>query len=287
MAYHEYLVDRRQSGQRLREFLAERLAVSGRQAKQLLDRRDVSVNGRRVWMAGHVLKAGDCVGVLQGPAATPAGAKASPPAARRVVLYEDPDFRVIDKPPGVETVGPDSLEARLQAEPGGRDDRAAHRLDRDTSGCLLVARNAAAFEAMIPLFRQQLVAKEYRAIVAGRFTGPPRTIQTPLDGERAESWVQGLGGGEAASQVRIRIATGRTHQIRRHLAGIHFPVLGDRQYGPHRGLDARLMKIPRQMLHAFSIRLPHPLREGEIRAQAPLPPDFRQCLRTFGLSDRR
>ena len=93
--------------------------------------------------------------------------------------------------------------------------------------------------------------------------------------------------GPDASYLRVRIETGRTNQIRRHLAGVRHPIVGDRTFGLKSARDPRLMTVPRQMLHAASLALPDPLRKGEqIRAHSPLPADFRAAIRLFGMGKK-
>ena len=90
--------------------------------------------------------------------------------------------------------------------------------------------------------------------------------------------------GADASFLRVRIETGRTNQIRKHLASVRHPIVGDRVFGLKSARDPRLMQVPRQMLHASTLTLPHPLvPHAEIKAHAPLPADFRACLRLFGM----
>jgi 23S rRNA pseudouridine1911/1915/1917 synthase len=271
-----FVVTRADDGAPLREALAVRLQISGRQAKALLDRRDVWVNRQRVWMAHHRLRAGDVVEVR-------AGAAVAAPVRPLCVLAADEYYRVVDKPAALLAVGPGSAEelARAQfAEPGLR---AVHRLDRDTSGCLLLARTPAAFEAVVERFRTRAVRKVYHAVVAGRVERRATTVDAPVDGERARSHVTLLLPGDDASLVAVRIETGRTHQIRLHLASRRHPVLGDREHGLTRARDPRLRAVPRQMLHASDLAFDHPLARGEFRAHSPLPADFRRCLRIFGL----
>ena len=93
--------------------------------------------------------------------------------------------------------------------------------------------------------------------------------------------------GDDASFLRVRIDTGRTNQIRRHLASVRFPVVGDRVFGLRRARDPRLMQVPRQMLHASTLSLPDPFSpHKEIKAHSPLPADFRATLRLFGMGRR-
>ena len=93
--------------------------------------------------------------------------------------------------------------------------------------------------------------------------------------------------GDEASFLRVRIETGRTNQIRRHLASVRHPVLGDRVFGLKCARDPRLMQVPRQMLHASTLELPDPMNpRSQIRAHSPLPADFRAALRLFGMGKR-
>ncbi|MCE9615949.1 MAG: RluA family pseudouridine synthase [Lentisphaerae bacterium] len=273
----EFKVERPDAGTRLRDYLAKCLSVSGNRAKSLLDNRQVFVNGQRVWMAGHTLTGGDTVRVLQPPA---------PTAPRRVpirVLHEDAEYLIVDKPAGMLTNGPASVELQLRDERSDSTLIVAHRLDQDTSGCLLVARGPAAFAAAIELFRTHAVEKEYTALVMGRPHPPAQTIDANIDGLTAVTRMRTLKATPAASHVALQTLTGRTHQIRRHLADIGHPVLGDRQYGPQHGLSPAFMQVPRQMLHATLLQFPHPTAGKLVTARSTPPPDFRTCLKAFGL----
>ena len=263
------------AGAALTAFLADWLKVSRRQAKRLLDERRVFVNRRRIWMAHHALRRGDRVEVV-----------ASPVPAERValrILHEDEDYLVVDKPPGLLSNGEGSVLTRLREQTGRPALVAAHRLDRDTSGCLLVAADSRACEDVIPLFRARDVKKVYHALVRGRLPGPERKIDMPLQERRAVSHVRVLDAGREATHVAVRIETGRTHQIRAHLAAIGHPVLGDRQYGTGAPAAARALAVRRQMLHASTLEFEHPRNGRRVRATAPLPRDFRNCLKAFGL----
>ena len=155
------------------------------------------------------------------------------------------------------------------------------------TGCLLFAKNYQAYLAAVEVFKTHRVAKTYFAIVAGRFEHAHFTVDAPLDGERALSHVSREAAGPDASFLRVRIETGRTNQIRRHLSSIRYPVLGDRTFGLKSARDPRLMAVPRQMLHAASLTLPDPMvKGGEIKAHSPLPADFRSTLKLFGMGKR-
>ena len=159
-----------------------------------------------------------------------------------------------------------------------------HRLDRDTTGCLMFAKNHAALEAAIEVFKTHRVSKIYHAVVAGAFKFVHQIVDTPLDGQDAVSRITREASSADASFLRIRIETGRTNQIRRHLASIRFPVIGDRVFGLKNAHDPRLMRVPRQLLHASSLILPDPLSpRDEISVHSPLPADFRAALRLFGM----
>ncbi len=258
-------------------FLADAFDCSGKAAKRRLDARCVFVNGRRVWMARHALQPGDRVEVHAPAAAAPAAADAPR------VLFEDGDLLIVDKPAGMLSNGPASLEARLRRARGEPRLSAAHRLDRDTTGCLLLARSASVREALVAAFRAGRVEKDYEAIVVGRVARLPRQIARPIEGRPARTRVRAVVPGPGASRVRVCIDTGRTHQIRRHLLAEGYPILGDRAYGTAQALPAELRAVPRPMLHAARIALPHPVTGLRVEARAPLPADFREWLARLGL----
>jgi 23S rRNA-/tRNA-specific pseudouridylate synthase len=204
------------------------------------------------------------------------------------VLWQDDAYLVCDKPAGILSCGdPKSVESLLRVQEGLPNLEAVHRLDRDTTGCLMFAKNHAAREAAVAVFKAHRVVKVYAALVAGRFRFAHQTVDAPLDGQAALSRITREAAGPDASFLRVRIETGRTNQIRRHLAGIRYPVLGDRTFGLKSARDPRLMAVPRQMLHAASLTLPDPMvKGGEIKAHSPLPADFRSTLKLFGMGKR-
>jgi RluA family pseudouridine synthase len=268
------------AGETLQDFLASRLALSRNKAKALIDSRSVLVNRRRVWMARHMVRRGDVVEVMAQPAAASAAKPAIP------VLTETADFLVVNKPAGLLANGPGSVEATLRSERGEPEIRAAHRLDRDTSGCLLIARSAAAFDSAVAAFRERDVGKAYRAIAAGRMERGSRDIAFPLDGLAARTRISVISSAREASYLAVEIETGRTHQIRRHLAMVGHPVLGDRQHWTQRAVSDMQVSVARQMLHAHELLFPIPAGDRVLHAVAPLPADFVECLRRFGLRDR-
>jgi 23S rRNA pseudouridine1911/1915/1917 synthase len=111
-----------------------------------------------------------------------------------------------------------------------------------------------------------------------------RIIDEPIDKQPALSKVTREAVGEDASFLRVRIETGRTNQIRRHLSSIRFPIVGDRVFGLKSARDPRLMRVPRQMLHASTLSMQHPVeKKNEIKVHSPLPADFRNVLKLFGM----
>jgi 23S rRNA-/tRNA-specific pseudouridylate synthase len=161
---------------------------------------------------------------------------------------------------------------------------AAHRLDRDTSGCLLMAKTAQAFDNVLPLFRRHDVKKTYHVIAAGRVEESEQVITVPIDGEMAITRVRTLDVNRDASHLLVTIDTGRTHQIRKHLDHIRHPVIGDRHYGTRLAASDKSLRVGRQMLHASTIEFVHPETHRRVFAKAPLPRDFRNGLRTFNLT---
>jgi 23S rRNA pseudouridine1911/1915/1917 synthase len=272
----QYTATHGETGITLQQFLAAHLRLSKGKAKDLLDRRVVFVNGRRVWMARHALRAGDKVEIQ--PLLESASAKFAPR-----ILFEDAALIVADKPAGLLTNGKDSLEECLRTRQRLPALAAVHRLDNETSGCLLLAKNQSAREALVALFGQREVTKVYHAIAAGRVRADIHEIRAPVDGEPALTRLELLDACPQASHLKLNIETGRTHQIRKHLLAIRHPVLGDKQYGGRFQPAGMQAEIPRQMLHSAVLAFTHPLTGVAVRCVAHLPQDFRACLRRFHL----
>ena len=285
----------------LQDFLSLKFALSRRTAKAVIDGRNVWVNRKCVWIARFALNTGDVVEV---PANVVAGAKRqneklrmkneecgktasrSSSARRHVrVLWQNDGFLVCDKPAGlVSCDDPKSVETILREQEKIPSLEAVHRLDRDTTGCLLFAKNHAAFLAAVEVFKTHKVSKVYHAVVAGAFKFSHQVIDAPIDGQPAVSRVSREAASADASFLRVRIETGRTNQIRKHLASVRHPIVGDRVFGLKSARDARLMQVPRQMLHASTLTLPDPLDlHAEISVHSPLPADFRAALKLFGM----
>ena len=284
----------------LQDFLALKFALSRRTAKAMIDGRSVWVNRKCVWIARFALRTGDLVEI---PSQVVKGAvKQSTARAEQSnnrtfehsnirhvrVLWSNDNYLICDKPAGlVSCDDPKSVETILREQEKVPTLEAVHRLDRDTTGCLLFAKNHAALMAAVEVFKTHKVSKVYHAISAGSFKFAHQIVDTPLDGQPAVSKVTREAVSADASFLRIRIETGRTNQIRRHLASIRYPIIGDRVFGLKNVRDPRLMQVPRQMLHASTLTLPDPLTpHAEIKAHSPLPADFRAALRLFGMGKR-
>jgi 23S rRNA pseudouridine1911/1915/1917 synthase len=292
------------AGERLDRFLTTVPGLGTRsQVKQLIDASRVAVDGSPR-KAGFVLRTGMQV-TVDVPAPLPSSIE--PEALPLAVLYEDAHLLAIDKPPGM-VVHPapgsrrgtvvNALLHRLGALDGvGEASRPGivHRLDKDTSGVLLIARTTPALEALARQFRTRTIEKRYVALVHGAVRGERGTIDRPIGRDprdRKRMSVRSRRGRPAvthwkvgerlpgATLLDVTIETGRTHQIRVHLASIGHPIVGDAVYGGRRrsataAAHDLLAACPRQALHAGGLALAHPVTGAPLVFQAPLPPDLR------------
>ena len=276
MSMRTYKVSAGRAGRSLVDFLAAMLGTSKKRAKGLLDARVVFVNGQRIWMARHPVARGDVVEVME----------PEPGGERKEIriLHEDAEYLVVDKPPGLLSTGEGSIETLLQRTRGNPLLRSGHRLDRETSGCLIMARSPAAFDALVEVFRAHNVRKHYQAIVAGRLKTDGEIIRTSSGNRIWLTRIRTLDCNKQASHLAVTIETGKTHQIRRHLSHVEHPVLGDKRYGTRNSLDELRMQIPRQMLHAHVVEFTHPATRQPVRVTAPLPHDFRAVLKAYRLT---
>lgn len=289
-------------GQRLDNFLLRTLAgVPRSRVYRLLRRGEVRVNGKRK-QADYRLTADDEVRLPpvrdlpasgQGPPRVPDALLAS---VRDAILHEDPRLLVLDKPAGLAVHGGSGLSfGVIEALRALRPDEPlelAHRLDRDTSGCLLVARSRAALRSLHALLREGAVEKHYTALLAGRWRLGRKTIDAPVltntrqGGERVVRVHQAgkiavsvfdpvTHYRELATKMDVAIRTGRTHQIRVHASFAGHPVAGDEKYGD-REFNARLraLGLRRMFLHASSVSFRWPDGGADFRVEAPLPAEL-------------
>ena len=284
------------AGARLDAFLAERGAVPSRAAAQRLIRAGaVSVSGLPR-PKNHRLAPGDVVAVAELDEPAPPNAT----ELRFEVVYEDEYLLVVDKPAGVVThpapghSGPTLAEALAGRAGGGPDTKRAgivHRLDRDTSGLLVLAKTEEAYEALRRMMRAREVTREYLALVIGRLDAESGTIDAPIGRDRARRTTVSTRTDRARAAVthfwvmerlprttllRVRLETGRTHQIRAHMAAIGHPVCGDRQYkGANCGIRTGL---ERQFLHSARMMFRHPFRGESLECESKPPVDLRRAL---------
>ena len=277
MPQESYIVNAGEKDEELVDFLAHHLRTSKKGARRLLDARVVFVNAKRVWMARHILHTGDEVEV-HAPAFT-SHVEVSIP-----ILFEDSTCIVANKPAGILATGPDSLEDRLRTQTRCAELEAVHRLDRETSGCLLCAKHPDAKAAIVQMFESHHVTKTYHAIVSGQVPADIREITAPIDGKTAITRLTILSANRIASHLKLSIETGRTHQIRKHMVSIRHPLLGDKVYSTNIQPRPELRSVPRQMLHATSLTFRHPVTSELVRAKAPFPADYAACLKMLKLT---
>lgn len=293
-------------GLRLDRVLARHIPEFSRSyLQQLMSEGATRVNGAPVVRAAHRVRAGDRLCIALRP--TPESRAFRPQRMALAVVYEDDDLLVIDKPAGlVVHPAPGHWGGTLLNGLLARDERAAalvragivHRLDKDTSGLLVVARSQQAMEQLVAAFAARAVQREYLAIAHGAWQGAAqRIIDAPIgrDPHRrirmavldprlhaakpARTTVQLLQAGPHASLLRCRLHTGRTHQIRVHLAHVGHPLLADPVYG-----GAPALGLTRQALHARRLALVHPRTGQPLEFLAPLPPDMRAALTAGGFT---
>ncbi len=295
-------VGEREAGQRIDNFLARELkGVPRSLIYRIVRTGQVRVNSARVRPA-YRLSAGDRVRIPPLRAA-PARAEATPPAGlvarvRAAVLEEAGGYLVLDKPPGLPVHGGTSvrwglIEALRAAFPGRRLEL-VHRLDRDTSGVLLVAGDAAALRWAHRMLREGRARKRYLALLGGRLPEGETRVDAPLArtlrrgrerltevdarGRKALTVFRPLARYGDLTLAEAEIATGRTHQIRAHAAHLGLPVAGDPDYGDrNRNRRLRRLGLRRTFLHAGELALPLP-DGGELVAAAPLAEDLRAVL---------
>lgn len=291
-------------GARLDVAVAEHLEESRSRAAARITAGEVTVDGRRV-TKNHRLGAGQQVTIADPAPEAPAGRAPPPPPIR----FEDEHLLVVAKPPGL-VVHPghgrpdgtlvDALAAAdVPLAPAGGTGRPGivHRLDRDTSGLLVVAKTDAAHVALVEALRRREIERRYLALVDGEVAQARARIEAPIgrdprerqrfgvvaDGKPATTRYRRLAMGRApvtdgsAGEVSLlgcRLETGRTHQIRVHLSSAGHAVCGDRTYGADVRV-ARALGLPRPFLHAVALRLDHPVTGERLSLVEPLPSDLR------------
>ncbi|MBC7469523.1 MAG: RluA family pseudouridine synthase [Ramlibacter sp.] len=294
-----------QHGERLDRALALLVPEFSRSyLQQLMESGAVLLNGRPAAKPAYKVKAGDTGSVELRP--TPQSQAFKPETMALDVLFEDEHLLVLDKPSGlVVHPAPGNWSGTLLNGLLAHDDRAqllpragiVHRLDKDTSGLMMVARNRAAMDALVQAIAARAVARQYVALAHKPWTGPKhRQVDAPigrdprnrlrmavvdLDRNAGKSAVTGFDlqeNAQAGCLVKATLQTGRTHQIRVHMASIGHPLVADELYG---GAPAAGME--RQALHAFRLAFIHPATGQSLEFTAPLPPDMAAAVQAWGL----
>ena len=298
-------VDEDDAGQRIDNYLMRRLkGVPKSHVYRILRSGEVRVNSGRIG-PDYRLQAGDLLRIPPVRTAEPAAVRPMPRNAYTpVILFEDEAMLVIDKPSGLAVHGGSGLsfgviEALRQARPDSKFIELVHRIDRDTSGVLMLAKKRA---ALVELHRQMQageIEKHYRVLVKGLWTERKRLVDLPLEkhvrssGERRVN--VGVEGDRAITIFRLErrvgpyslldaeLKTGRTHQIRVHLAHLGFPILGDDKYGDF-PFNKTLPKqgLKRMFLHSSRIVVRHPLSRERVTFEASLPEELRAFIEITG-----
>ena len=309
MSAETIIVEQTLMSARLDKFLSEKLPAHSRgEFQRLIEAGDILINGRPAKITHHP-RAGESI-EIHWPETQPA--EALPEEIPLHVLFEDADLLVLNKPPGL-VVHPAAGHAtgtlvnallhhcagQLSGIGGVARPGIVHRLDKDTSGCLVVAKNDAAHLALSAQFAARKVEKVYHAIVCGKLAKNEGAINASIARhavQRKKMSVVTRGGREALTTYRVleplagamlveaRIHTGRTHQIRVHFQHLGHPLVGDVTYGPRpnqRLAEAVHCKASRQMLHARRLVFVHPRTTKPIAVEAPWPEDFEETLQAL------
>jgi len=291
---------------RLDQFLAEHLKQFSRsRIQQLIRRGAITVDGRAA-RPSETVRRGATIELVQPPVEK---IETAPEAIPLDIIFEDDDLIVVNKPAGL-VVHPGAghrehtlVNALLHHCPGlseiGGKERPGivHRLDKETSGCLVVAKNDRIHRALSDQFAARTVDKVYLALVSGKLRKTAGSIDEKIGrhpvlrqkmsvnsrrGRIAKTEYRVLTAGIGMSLVECRLHSGRTHQIRVHMHHLGHPVIGDKIYGPRTSGN-----FERQMLHAWRLGFQHPHTGEWNEFAAPVPEDFRHALETGGMSFRR
>lgn len=286
-----FVVSENEAGKRLDVWLCTKSGLSRGQVKRALDEGAVRVNGRRVYIAGWNLNTKDRVELMETAAAK------GKSAGFVKILYEDKDIIVVDKPAGVLSVPQEGsakpcLEDQVRAYLRRKYKTASHlkpvhRLDADTSGAIVYAKSKIG-ERLEEMFRRHNIERKYLAVVCGTVGPEEGKIDAPLEkgefgGGRKARTAGGACGKDAVTEYRvkeryanatlleIRVLTGRTHQIRVHLAIIGHPIVGDGLYGGRADFS-------RQALHASVLGFKHPASGKKMRFESHTPKDMKDLI---------
>jgi 23S rRNA pseudouridine1911/1915/1917 synthase len=285
-----------QTSDRLDKYLAAHTTFSRAMIQRMIDAGLVSVN-EELEKASYIVQPGDLIEYEELPSVP---TSITPVAMDLDIVYQDSDIAVVNKPSGlVVHPGPGHYDATLvhgllecldglSGIGGVMRPGIVHRIDKDTSGLLVVAKHNAAHEVLSEALKQHEIQREYIAIVHGVLDHDQGKIDAPVgrsvhnrllmdvvkDGKRAVTHFEVVERFAKHTLVRCRLETGRTHQIRVHFKYIGFPVVGDPQYGPKKESSDT-----GQYLHAIALAFLHPMSKQPLRFETPVPESFDQYIR--------
>ena len=299
------------AGQRIDNFLLTRLKGAPRSLiYRILRRGEVRVNKGRA-KPDYRLKSGDTLRippVRLAPRTAPVPTNRVLQQLQAAIIFEDGRILVLNKPSGLAVHGGSGvnygvIEGLRALRPDAPYLELVHRLDRDTSGCLLIAKKRSALRRLHQQLRDNQVDKRYLALVKGKWHGGTRTVDAPLrknvvssgermvrvadDGKAARSVIRPLAAGSGVTLAEIRLETGRTHQARVHCAAIGHPIAADEKYGDTAfNREMKAHGVSRLFLHARSLKFSLSDEEAATRISAPLPDELQQALKSLNCHEK-
>ena len=312
---HTFCVDVEDEGARLDQYLASRIAdISRARVHSLILSKNATIDGHPA-KPSHKVRSGESIRIVIEPRELPSFA---PEDIALDIIFEDEHIIIVNKPAGMvvhPAAGSPSgtlvnalLHHSAELSRAGGEDRPGivHRLDKKTSGLLVVAKNETAHRRLSESLERRDIKRKYQALAYESFTESEGSIDAPIGrspSDRKKMVVGGLGNREAlthftvleelndASRLAVRLSTGRTHQIRVHMAYIGHPILGDPTYGTrlrrfHDNMPVRVVqaieRLKGQMLHSESLEFDHPITGEHVRFEAPPPKEFERLIRLLG-----
>ncbi|MDQ7092132.1 RluA family pseudouridine synthase [Desulfosporosinus sp. PR] len=289
--YLNYQIAEKYEGLTVEAYLKQVLTYSGRKIQKLTRQKGVLLNKKPVYLQKKI-QTGDVLRVL---VLGDSSYGVEPEPSPIEILYEDSYLIVLNKPSGllVHPTGQTThgtlsnyLAHYYQQQGVISTIRPIHRLDRETSGCVVFAKDSQTQALLEKLLREGSIKRTYQALIEGTLTPANGTVNAPIGphpgkpnrravnskGDPAITHYKTIKSFANSSLLELSLETGRTHQIRVHLAYLGHPIIGDRMYGKNSSL------IAGQALHAYSLQLPHPLEQREIALEAPFPTNFLHLL---------
>ena len=276
MKKNNFTVNNNQDGKRLFIVISEYFSISKKQSQKVIDEKLVLINEKRIWMKNHIVKINDRIEILS-------FSSFKNQSKQIKIIWKDKYYIIVNKPPGlISNAHKNSLENILRLQEKNSDIFAVHRLDKETSGCIIFSTSQEAKQKAIPVFKENKIIKIYRGITIGKFPKIKKEIKNDIDGFIAKTKIKVLDSSKNNSFLEMQIETGRTHQIRKHLAANRHPILGDKKYAGNKNEFS--LRQPRQMLHAYKLIFNHPYTNETVNIRANLPDDFKRCLNQLKLN---